>query len=241
MKAFFIETLYKPLYNALVSLIDILPHADIGLAVIFLTIIVKVLLLPLSKKAIKTQLLMKDLEGPMKELKLQYKDNPHELAQKTLEMYREKGVNPFASIFLILIQLPIVIALYFVFAKSGLPVINPDLLYSFVSFPQNIQTDLFGLINLVSNQSLVIAALVFLTQFVQVRISLPKQNQDAPVSDNQFAQDFMKGLHFQMKYVLPIITSVISYSLISVVGLYWIVGNIFAIAQELYFKKVLKK
>lgn len=240
MKTIFVETLYKPLYNILVWLIDVLPHADIGFAVIILTIFVKVLLLPLSKKAIKTQLLMKDLEVPLKEIREKYKDNQQELAQKTFELYKTKGVNPFASIFLILIQLPVIIALYFVFAKAGLPLINTNLLYSFVSFPEQIQTTFLGFIDLVSNKSIIIALFVLITQSIQIRLSLPKQDSSS-LPDSQFAQEFMKGLHFQMKYILPIITAVAAYSLISVVGLYWVVGNIFAIAQEIYFKKTLKK
>lgn len=240
MKTLFMETLYKPLYNLLVWLIDILPHADIGFAVIILTILVKVLLFPLSKKAIKTQLLMKEIDTPMKELREQYKDNPQELAHKTLELYRQKGINPFASIFLILIQLPVIIALYFVFAKAGLPSINSNLLYSFVSYPEQIQTMFLGFINLISNKSILIAMLVLITQSIQIRLSLPSQDKSS-LPDNQFAQDFMKGLHFQMKYILPMITAIAAYSLVSVVGLYWVVGNIFAILQELYFRKTLKK
>lgn len=240
MKTIFVEALYKPLYNLLVWLMDILPHAEIGFAVIILTIFVKIILLPLSKKAIKTQLLMKDVEQPIKDLRNQYKDNPQELAHKTLELYREKGINPFASIFLIFIQLPVIIALYFVFAKAGLPTVNTNLLYSFISFPETIQTTFLGFIDLVSNKSIVIAFFVLITQSIQIRLSLPNQTQ-VQSSDSQFAQDFMKGLHFQMKYILPVITSVVAYSLVSVVGLYWIVGNIFAIFQEIYFKKTLKK
>jgi YidC/Oxa1 family membrane protein insertase len=239
MKTIFIETLYKPLYNILVGLIDILPNADIGLAVIVLTIFVKVILMPLSKKAIKTQLLMKDIEAPLKDLKAKYKDNPQELAQKTMELYREKGINPFASIFLIFIQLPVILALYFIFANAGLPVINADLLYSFVSVPSQIQTTFLGFIDLVANKSLIIAIFVLVTQSIQTRLSLPAQDASS-APEGQFAQDFMKGLHFQMKYILPVITAFISYSLISVVGLYWIVGNIFAICQEVYFRKTLK-
>jgi YidC/Oxa1 family membrane protein insertase len=86
MKAIFIETIYRPLYNALVWIIDILPHADIGFAVIILTILVKIILFPLSKKAIKTQLMMKDIEQPLKDLREQHKDNPQELAHKTLDL-----------------------------------------------------------------------------------------------------------------------------------------------------------
>lgn len=240
MKTFFIETLYKPLYNLLVWLIDILPHADIGFAVIILTLVVKFILFPLSKKAIKTQLLMKDLEAPLKELREEYKDNPQELAHKTLDLYKEKGVNPFAGILLVFIQLPLVLVLYYIFARSGLPAINPSLLYSFIHYPEQIQTTFLGFINLVSNKSFLVAFLVFITQSVQIRLSLPKQDSSS-LPDSQFAQEFMKGLHFQMKYILPVLTAVFAYSLLSVVGLYWIVGNIFSIAQEIYFKKTLKK
>jgi YidC/Oxa1 family membrane protein insertase len=240
MKTIFVETIYKPLYNLLVWLIDVLPHADVGFAVIILTIIVKLILFPLSKKAIKTQLLMKDLEVPLKELREKHKDNPQELAHKTLDLYKEKGINPFASIFLILIQLPIIITLYFVFANSGLPTINADLLYSFVSYPEYIQTTFLGFIDLVSNKSIILAFLVLITQAIQIRLSLPAQDSSS-LPDNQFAQEFMKGLHFQMKYILPVVTAVATYSLISVVGLYWFIGNLFAIAQEIYFKKTLKK
>ncbi len=240
MKTLFNEILYRPLYNLLVGLMDILPHADIGFAVIILTLIVKFILYPLSKKAIKTQLILKEIEKPLKELREKHKDNPQELAQKTLQMYRDNNLNPFAGIFLILIQLPVVIALYLVFARAGLPTINPELLYSFVSVPASIQTTFLGFIDLVANKSWLIAILVFITQSIQIRFSLPKQDA-SNVSDNEFAQEFMKGLHFQMKYILPIITAVVSYTLISVVGLYWIVGNIFATLQEIYFKKTLRK
>lgn len=240
MKTIFTEILYKPLYNVLVWLIDVLPHADIGFAVIILTIVVKVILFPLSKKAIKTQLLMKELEVPLKEIKEQYKENPQELAQKTFALYKEKGVNPFAGIFLVFIQLPVIIALYMVFSHTGLPVINPDLLYSFISVPTNIQTMFLGFIDLISHKSIIIAGLVLITQSIQIRLSLPPQDSTS-IPGGQFGQDFMKGLHFQMKFILPMITAIAAYSLISVVGLYWVVGNIFAIAQELYFRKTIKK
>ena len=240
MKALFFETIYRPLYNLLVGLIDILPHADIGFAVIILTLIVKFILFPLSKKSIQTQLRMKEIELPLKEIREKYKDNPQEQAQKTLQMYRDNKINPFAGIFLILIQLPIVITLYFVFARSGLPTINPDLLYSFVPTPESIQTTFLGFIDLVSSKSLLVAVLVLVTQAIQIRFSLPKK-EDMPTSESEMAQEFMKGLQFQMKYVLPVITAVVSYSLISVVGLYWIVGNVFATLQEIYFRNTIKK
>lgn len=240
MKTLFNELLYQPLYNILIGLIDVLPNADIGFAVILLTVFVKIVLFPLSKKSIKTQLLMKDIEPEIKELKIKYKDNQQELAQKTLQLYREKGVNPFAGIFLVLIQLPVIIALYLVFSKAGLPSIKPELLYSFIDIPNNAQTVFLGFINLISNKNILVAFLVLITQSIQIRLSLPKQT-DSNSPDSQFAQEIMKSMHFQMKYILPIITAIAAYSLISVIGLYWITSNIFAIFQELYLKKTIKK
>lgn len=245
IKTIFHEALYRPLYNALVYLIDIIPHADIGFALIILTLIVKVLLFPLSKKAIKTQLALKQIEQPLKDIKEQHKGNQQLIAQKTMEMYKLSNINPFAGIFLVLIQLPVVIALYLVFAHAGLPSINSELLYSFVSIPASIQTTFLGFIDLVSSHSLVIAILVFITQSFQIRLSLPAQSSTTPESKKQgqgeFSQEFMKGLHFQMKYILPVITAFISYKLLAVVGLYWIVGNIFSSVQEIYFKHTIKK
>src|SRR5690606_554091 len=152
-------------------------------------LVVKFVLFPLSKKAIQTQLKMKDLEKPMKDLREKHKDNPQELPQKTLALYREFGVNPFAGIFVISIQLPIVIALFLICARAGLPIINPDLLYSFVPAPGVIQTTFLGFIDLASNKSILIALLVFVTQFVQIRLSLPKQDMTLSGS-SQAAQDF---------------------------------------------------
>ncbi len=97
-----------------------------------------------------------------------------------------------------------------------------------------------GFINLISNKNILVAFLVLITQSIQIRLSLPKQT-DSNTPDSQFAQEIMKSMHFQMKYILPIITAIAAYSLISVIGLYWITSNIFAIFQELYLKKTLKK
>jgi len=121
MLNFFNAVFYDPLYNGLVLLIDILPSADVGIAVIILTLLVKVLILPLSIKATRTQMKLKVLEPKIKELQTTYKDKREEQALKMMEMYREAKVNPFSSIFLLLIQLPIIIALYIVFARGGLP------------------------------------------------------------------------------------------------------------------------
>jgi YidC/Oxa1 family membrane protein insertase len=118
---------YKPLYNGLIYLFNLIPFADAGIVVIIFTIIVKIILFPLSIKATKSQMEMKSIEPQLKEIKEKYKDNKEELSKKTIELYKEKEINPFSGFFVLLIQLPIIIALYSVFLRSGLPNIKTDI------------------------------------------------------------------------------------------------------------------
>ena len=124
-----------PLYNGLIFLMDTLPFFDEGVIIIIFTIIIKFILLPLSIKASKAQIKMKSTEVDLHKIKEKYKDNKEEQSRKIMEFYKENGINPFSSIFILLIQLPILIGLYRIFLTSGLPVINTSLLYSFISAP----------------------------------------------------------------------------------------------------------
>src|SRR3989338_9741209 len=122
---------YVPLYNGLIFLIGVLPGHSVGIAVILFTVIVKLLLSPLSHKAAKFQLEMKAHEGDLNRIKEKYKNDKQAQGKAILEFYREKKVNPFAAIIPLFIQIPIVIALYYVFYKGGLPSVDASLLYSF--------------------------------------------------------------------------------------------------------------
>ena len=122
---------YEPLYNGLVFLLSLLPEpANAGIAIILFTVVVKVVLLPLSRVAIETQLKMKEIEPELSKIKAQYKGNREQLSLKTMALYKEKGINPFSGFFLILIQIPIIFALYKIFLFGGLPEFNFEFLYS---------------------------------------------------------------------------------------------------------------
>ena len=126
--------LYEPLYNTLIFFIGALPGHSVGLAIIFLTLGVKFLILPLTHKSTKSQAKMKKIEPEAQKLRDKHKNNKQEQAKQIMELYKKHGVNPFSSCLLMLIQFPIIIALYWVFYKGfnggG---IDPNLLYSFVS------------------------------------------------------------------------------------------------------------
>jgi YidC/Oxa1 family membrane protein insertase len=230
---------YNPLYNALVYLIDIIPGGDVGLATIVLTCIVKFILFPLSKQATKTQLLMKKYEPEMKKIQEQYKNNREELARKTLDFYKTNGINPFASFFLVLIQLPIILALAFVFYRGGLPVINTDILYSFVGVPTLVNTSFLGYFD-ITKTSLILSILTGIAQFIQIRLSVPALEKKDNTKEQTFGEDFARSMNMQMRYVMPVFMFIVCLNVSGAVALYWITGSIFMIFQELYLRRTVK-
>lgn len=244
MKELFITLFFNPLYNSLVLLIDIIPGADAGLAVIALTVFVKLILFPLSKSAVRTQIKTREIQGELEEIKEKYKNDRENMGKALLDLYKKNNINPFSGILLIFIQLPVILALYWVVYKGGLPSINIDILYSFVPAPENVNMDFLGIFHIAESKSVILAMLAAVTQHIQARLTFPKQEpkttENKPTTPD-FKTDLMRGMQIQIKWVLPIFVFFISYGLISAVALYWTVSNIFAIGQEIYIKKTLKK
>ncbi|MEK7120683.1 MAG: YidC/Oxa1 family membrane protein insertase [Patescibacteria group bacterium] len=236
MKDLLITLFYEPLYNGLVFLLGTLPIADVGLAVILFTILIKLVLMPLSKKSLETQINLKKVEPEINDIRKKYKDDAQTQGVKIMEVYKLNKINPFSGFFLILIQLPIIFSLYYIFLRAGLPSINEDLLYSFISIPVNIDMHLLGRFNL-AEKSVVLALLAGISQFIQARLSLPPDKPKDKNKEFSMKDEFAKSLSMQMKYVMPVVIVFIAYSLSAVVALYWTTSNIFAIGQEYWIKK----
>jgi len=227
---------YDPLYNSLVFLISIVPWHDVGFAVIILTLVVKLILFPLSKKSIISQVKMKKLEPELKKIKDNFKDK-QEQAKKTMALYKENKINPFSGFFLILLQLPIILALYFVFFK-GLS-FDQNTLYSFIKVPENINFNFLGLIDM-QGKSLFLAVLAGVTQFFQTKISMQAVPPAGP--EKSFKNELMKSMNMQMRYVLPVFIAFVAYQISAAVALYWVVSNLFTIGQEIFvIKKIRQK
>lgn len=155
-----------------------------------------------------------------------------------MALYKENGINPFANILFMFIQIPIIFGLYFMFLKAGFPLIDQDFLYSFVHAPAGVDTMFLGFVDMTA-KSLPIAILAGLFQFIQAQLMrLPKPKQDDKPS---FGKEFTKSLNFQMKYVFPIIIVAVAASLPASIALYWAASNVFSIGQELYTRRHLKK
>lgn len=240
MKELFSVFIFEPLYNALIFFIDVVPGGDVGIAVILLTLSVKCILFPISIKAARTQVLMKEMEEPLKEVQERYKDDKQKQAQEVMALYKEKGANPFSSIALIFIQLPIIFGLYWVFARGGLPTINADILYSFIPFPQTVDMEFMGIVDM-AGKSIVLAFLAGFTQFIHARMALPIAKPKKEGEEPSFKDDFARSLQLQMRYVLPIIIAVVAYTISAAVALYWTTSNIFTIGQEWYVKRNIRK
>lgn len=237
--ATFNTVVYQPLYNGLIFLMSVVPWADAGVSVILFTVLVKLLLYPLSEKAIQTQVQMKAAEGELALIKERHKDDREGLARATMAFYKEKGIRPFSSLLVALIQIPIIFALYFIFYSGGLPEVNTKLLYPFVSAPV-VDMHFLGLVD-ITKGSLVLALLVGVSQYFQTHFAMPPAPPKPTGTGTGFKDDFARTLQFQMRYFLPALVAVIAYSIAGAVSLYWITSNVFAIGQELYVRRVFKR
>lgn len=219
--------LYKPLFNSLVLLYENIPGHDLGIAIILLTILIKLILHPISVKAINSQKSLQQLQPQLKEVQEKYKNDKEKQTREILAIYKKEKINPFSGLFLALIQLPILIALYKVFWR-GLDPKELTNLYGFVNNPGIIDFVFVHLIDL-SKPNFYLAVLAGVMQFIQTKMLLPKKEKTAG-KEVEFSDIMQK----QMTYFFPFFTVIILLGLPSALGLYWIISSAFAVAQQ-YF------
>jgi YidC/Oxa1 family membrane protein insertase len=216
-----------------VLVLTYVPLHDIGTAIVVVTIIVKGFLLPLNLSALRSQYLMKRLEGEMAEIKEKYKASPQEASKAMMELYKREKINPFASLFTVLIQIPIFFALYFVFAKGLFS--DPNSLYSFVTFPETLHTKAFGLFD-VTDKNIIVAILAGLSSYVLARRQTVSMVSKKEAHEENFQDQFMKSMKIQLLYVLPVVIAFSAAILPSALGLYWFTSNIIGYLQDVYMK-----
>jgi len=225
--------IYDPLYNGLVFLVGVVPSHDVGLAVIGLTIVVRVVLFPLSRRAIEAQVAMKKIAPEVEKLKEKYKDSREEQGKAIFALYRERGVRPFASFGLLLAQLPVLFALYWIFALGGLPEINVSLLYSFVSASPEVNMHFLGVLDM-AGHSIVLGILAAATQFVYTRLSMGPREKKPTTPGGSFSADLARSFDLQARYVLPAAFIFLSFIIPNAAMLYLVTSNLFMVGQELF-------
>lgn len=241
ISAFFHTVFYNPIYNALVALVAMIPGGDVGIAVIVVTVAIRLILLPPSLSAARTQRAMKVLEPKMKELKERHKGDKEKIALETLALYREAEVNPFASILMVFIQIPVLLALYWVFYNepfSTVASINATRLYPFTPLPHTISLEFLGMIS-VAGKSIILALLAGITQYFQAHLALSGTMK--PSEEKGFQNDFQRIMGMQLKYVFPFLIGTISYTTSGAIALYFITTNLAGSLQEWHVRKALAK
>lgn len=226
--------IYQPLYNALVFIYNIIPGHDTGLAIIVITIIIRLIFYPLFVKQIKAQKAIQDVQPQLSAIKQKYKDDKQKQAQALMEFYKKNKVNPLSSCLPTLIQLPFLIAIYQVF-RQGLGSNDFSLLYPFVQNPGALNTMAFwGLINL-AERNIILAVITGIVQFWQSKMMMAKTKM-AKVKGSK-DEDIGSMMSKQMTYIFPVFTVIIGMSLPSGLILYWLVSTLLMGLQQLYISR----
>lgn len=232
MTNIFNSFLYQPLFNALIFLYNFIPGHNFGLAIIVLTIIIRLVLYPLMAQSIKSQKILNELQPKIQAIQKQHAKDKEKQTKAMMELYQKEKFNPFGGCLPLLIQLPILFALYRVFLYG----FHPEHLYSFVANPGNIN-QIFLSIDLAS-PNLILAVLAGVLQLIQSRMIMPmsakQQNKD------QMAQ-ITGAMQKQMVYFMPLFTVFILFRLPSAIGLYWVATTVFSIVQQYLIYSPLKK
>jgi YidC/Oxa1 family membrane protein insertase len=211
----------NPLLNILVGLYETVALEDLGVAIIILTILVRLAFYPLFQKGLEQQAKMQELQPKIKELQAKHKGDHAAHSRALLDLYKEHNFNPFSSVLMLLIQIPILIALYHLF----LSIFSPDVLsrlYAFVPNPGALNQTAFGFLNLTESYFTLVAVTALL-QFVQARMAM------RGVKFNDKAQQMTSQV---LVFVAPVITLVIFATLPAAVTLYWLVSSLLSVGQQ---------
>lgn len=230
ISSFFYYVFYQPLVNLLALIVGFMPAHDLGFAIIAMTVFVRTLLVPFTHKALFTQQKVRELEPHIAKIREDFKDKKEEQARKVMELYRQHGINPFSGFLMLLIQIPLLIALYWVFSKNIID-ISRDL-YAFVSLPDRINTMFFGIVDL-TQRSIILAGLAGITQFIQGWLAVPPKQTEASSQEPSITT----MMQTQTRYVFPILIVVIGLRFSAALSLYWTAMNIFAILHEHWVRK----
>jgi len=221
--------LYQPIFNLLVFLYNTIPGNDIGIAIILLTILIKLVLFPLSAKSIRSQRDLQKIQPKVAEIQKKYKDQRERMSKELMELYKREKINPFSSCFPLLIQLPFLIAVFHVFNHGLSGPESLDALYSFVSNPGELNPISFGFVDL-SKPNIYIALLAGVAQFWQAKMLVRKKPAiDSPGSKDEGMAAVMNK---QMLYMMPLLTVFIGSRFPGGLALYWFVTTLLTVLQQ---------
>ena len=189
-----------------------------GVAIIIVTILMRIIVFPLTLKQEKSMKKMRDLQPELDKIKEKYKDSPQEYQQKTAELYRENGVNPLGGCLPLLIQMPIFVALYWAFSGNAIPA---DAKFLWFTLKQPARLFMMG--NFAFN----------LLPILNVGVTYIQQKIMASATSGQESNQQMQT----MLYMMPIMMLFIFYNMPSGVTLYYLVSGALSLVQQYFILK----
>jgi YidC/Oxa1 family membrane protein insertase len=252
----------QPIFNLLVFIYSIIPGHNFGLAVIIFTIIIRLILCPLVKKQLHQTKFMRELQPKIKEIKAKTKGNRQEESRLTMELYKERGVNPFGSIGVLILQIPILIGLY---AGLRRVVDDPNQIIQF-AYPalqhlpwmqyladhiHQFDDTLFGVVNLTRSAvggkegfylpAFILVVASAITQYYQSKQLMPDSKdsrglraimRDASAGKQTDQAEVSAAVGRGTKYFIPVMIFVFTISLASALSLYFLVSGLVAFWQQ---------
>ena len=206
-----IEHVMSAVLTALYSLTEIIGVPSYGLAIILLTVLIKLLVYPLTKKQLQSMKAMQRIQPQLQKLQEKYKNNPQVLQQKMMELYQKEGANPMSGCLPMLIQMPILMGMYYTLYSFDYGGAAP----SFMWLPSLSETDPLYVLPLLS------AATTYLTSKTMQSSNNANQNQQMKV----------------LTYMMPIFIGWISLNFPSGLVLYWVTMNVVQIVQQLWMNR----
>ncbi|MFH0712265.1 MAG: YidC/Oxa1 family membrane protein insertase [Candidatus Jorgensenbacteria bacterium] len=223
MTGIFNNYIYEPMLSVLIFIHQNIAFGDLGIAIIILTLFVRIVLFPIFWKSAKDQAVMARLQPHIKKIQLDHKDNQEEQAKRMMALYREHRLNPLSGFLLLLLQLPILIAIYQIFLHE----ITVDV-FGTLSF--------LGILDL-SERSIVLAIAAAALQYFQTKLSLPKRSKSK--EEGFLAQ--IAGAGRMMAVIGPVVTFAILMNFPSALGLYWTTSVLFSLGQQVIINRKLPK
>lgn len=233
MSYFYYTFVYNPLLNLLVFLYNTIAFKDFGLSIIFLTIFIRLILFPIFHKGAQHQTIIQKIQPELKKIQENYKKDKIKQTEETMALYKKYNINPFMPFLLLLIQLPILIALYQIFLRS-VSSISADNLYSFIKLPEHFNLIFLGLIDM-AKPSILMVGLAAISQYFQARLTLVlSKNKNKKLTQAE-------RINSQMIYIGPILTFLIFSKLPAAISLYWFTSSIFSVFQQVIINRRLKQ
>ncbi len=247
LRTFFATIFYAPVLNLFVYILDVLPGHNLGLAIILITLLVRIILLLPQHHMLVNARKMQELQPHIKNLQEKHKGDQSKIGMELMELYKREKVNPLGACLPLLIQMPLLIVLYWVLT-SILDASNHYYFYSFFQGFQvsSINTHFLGmdLLAIGGIVGAILALLVGIAQWAQIKLSQMRTNASpAPVikHDPESLMPDPNMMNMFMLWGMPVMIAVSTYFFPAGVGVYWLIGTLFMLVQQVIANRVTTK